>query len=155
MVCSVIETDYSFCMFSLYGNVYGGAIAEDTTVLRQVAKGGNLPEKEKNKTLAKIAKIEKKTERKVEASNRPSGHVWKLGGASKARHRANAKDRLGARARGPRGGRTDILEEQLLTRQDVTTCTPCPFPLVTIYQSFSRPSLYRCMRCSRHRRSDR
>jgi hypothetical protein len=51
-------------MFSLYGNVYGGAIAEDTTVLRQVVKGGNLPEKEKKKTLAKIAKIEKEQKEK-------------------------------------------------------------------------------------------
>ena len=51
-------------MFSLYGKVYGGAIAEDTTVLRQVVKGGNLPEKEKRKTLKKIAQIEKAEEQK-------------------------------------------------------------------------------------------
>jgi len=52
-------------MFSLYGNIYGGAIAEDTAVLRQVVKGStNLPEKEKKKTLAKIAKIEKEQKEK-------------------------------------------------------------------------------------------
>ena len=56
-------------MFSLYGNVYGGAIAEDTTVLRQVVKGGNLPEKEKRKTLKKIAQIEK-----AERTEKEAGH---------------------------------------------------------------------------------
>ena len=46
----------------------------------------------------------------------------------KARHGADANDRLGACARGPRGGRIGILEQQLLARQNVTACTPCIDP---------------------------
>lgn len=45
--------------FSLYGNVFSSADMTDTTVLREVAKSGNLKQSDKKKITRVIEKIEK------------------------------------------------------------------------------------------------
>ena len=47
---------------SLRGNVYAPDIGHSTQVLKEVVKGGNLPEEQKKKASQIIQKIEKKEE---------------------------------------------------------------------------------------------
>ena len=55
-------------MLSLYGNVFSSAHIHDTTVLKEVVKGGNFDKKEK----AKISKVINKIEKEEEKSKQPA-----------------------------------------------------------------------------------